>query len=379
MNAKDQIEKLLALAGIKINGLNDYDLRVFNEKLYSRVLAGGSMALGESYMDGWWDAKALDQFFYKVIIARLDKKFKVNRKEFLMLLKNKFINLQSLLNSTKVVKQHYDLGVMLFKSFLDPYNQYTCGYFKDTNDLNKAQEQKLDLICKKLGVQSKDKVLDIGCGWGGFAKFASEHYKCHVTGITISNEQAEYARQYTNGLPVNILKCDYRELGEEKFDKILICGMIEHVGYKNYRTIMEILHKRLKNNGLFLLHTMGLSESSILTDPWIEKYIFPNSMIPSMVQISKSIEGLFMVEDWHNFGAYYDKTLMAWFENFNKNWLKFKTLRDASGQAKYSEHFYRRGKYYLLFFAANFRARNFQLWQIVLSKNGVAGGYKSIR
>src|SRR5207247_100513 len=148
-----------------------------------------------------------------------------------------------------VIEEHYDLSNELYMSFLDPYNQYTCGYFKNTTDLNQAQEQKLDLICRKLSLKQGDRVLDIGCGWGGFAKYAAENYGCNVVGITISDEQVSYAEEYTSGLPVEIRKQDYRDLRGEKFDKIVVIGMIEHVGYKNYRKLFEIIENSLTDEG----------------------------------------------------------------------------------------------------------------------------------
>ena len=278
--------------------------------------------------------------------------------------------MQSKLRSRKVAKKHYDLSPALYESFLDPYNQYTCGYFKDTNDLNKAQEQKLDLICKKLKLSSKDKVLDIGCGWGGFAKFAAEKYGCQVTGISISEKQVNYARKFCQGLPVTIINSDYRDL-KGTFDKILVCGMIEHVGYKNYQSLMKIVHRRLKPDGLFLLHTLGRNISKTTGDPWMLKYIFPNSMPPSIKQLTEAMEGLFVVEDLHNFGQYYDPTTMEWFRRFDKNWDSIKH--------NYDERFYRMWKYYLLSGAGAFRSRITNLWQFVLSKRGIRGGYESIR
>lgn len=370
---KQKISDLLSEADVKINGKRPWDIQVHNENFYRRVLSQGALGLGESYMDGWWDAEKLDEFFNRILKAELDKKAGVDVKTILLGLKSRIFNMQSKSGSKKVAEQHYDLSTKLYESFLDPYNQYTCGYFKDTDDLNKAQEQKLDLICKKLQLDSKEKVLDIGCGWGGFARFAAEHYGCSVTGITISDEQVKYARDYTKGLPVEIRKQDYRDL-DDIFDKILICGMIEHVGYKNYRTIMERAHDSLKENGLFLLHTIGGNTPVKFNNVWTEKYIFPNSMIPSASQISKAYEGLFVMEDWHNFGADYDKTLMAWHNNFNKGWEKLR-----GKHKKYDERFKRMWNYYLLSSAGSFRARNIQLWQIVLSKNGVPGGYNSIR
>jgi len=286
------------------------------------------------------------------------------------MLKAKLINEQTKERSLIVGEQHYDLGNDLYELMLDNYMIYSCGYWKNATNLNEAQEAKLDLICRKLRLKPGMTVLDIGCGWGGFAKYAAEHYDVKVTGVTISKEQAKYAQEFCKGLPVTILVKDYRDV-KEAFDRVVSIGMFEHVGYKNYREFMEVSNHCLKDNGLSLLHTIGSNTTVTSGDPWILKYIFPNSMLPSICQIANAFEGLFIMEDWHNFGADYDKTLMAWHERFTKNWDKVKE--------KYGERFYRMWNYYLLSCAALFRARQAQLWQIVLSKKGVPGGYKSIR
>ena len=215
-----------------------------------------------------------------------------------------------------------------------------------------------------------DKILDIGCGWGGLAKFAVEKYGVEVVGITVSKEQFSLGKELCRGLPIDIRLLDYRDL-DEKFDHIVSVGMFEHVGYKNYKTYMEIVHKCLKDNGLFLLHTIGNNVSEFATDTWIYRYIFPNSMIPSMAQISAAVEGLFIMEHWQNLGVYYDRTLMSWFHNFRNNWEKIKAL--------YDDRFFRMWKYYLLSSAGSFRARYLQVWQIVFSRGGVQGGYRSLR
>lgn len=241
---------------------------------------------------------------------------------------------------------------------------------ENSQTLDEAQEAKLDLICRKLGVKPGEKILDIGCGWSSFGKFTAEKYGAGVVGITVSREQVEFGQKLCGGLPVEVRLQDYREV-DEKFDHIVSVGMIEHVGYKNYRAYMEIAHRCLKDDGLFLLHTIGGNKSVHSVDRWMNKYIFPNGMLPSIKQLGDAIEGLFVMEDWHNFSADYDKTLMAWYGNIEKNWEKLK--------ANYDERFHRMWRYYLLSCAAAFRARNNQLWQIVLSKRGVIGGYKSIR
>ena len=368
-NMKQTAQELLNLVNININGDKPWDIQVHNPKLYARVLAGGSLALGGSYMDGWWDCKDLDQFFFKLLNINMYDKFK-NWNLIWNIVKAKFSNMQTKLRSKHVAEQHYDLGNDLYENMLDKRMVYSCGYWKNAKTLDKAQEAKLDIICKKVGLKNGMTVLDIGCGWGSFAKFAAEKYKVKVVGITISKEQAQFAIENCKGLPVEILIKDYRNM-RGQFDAIISIGMFEHVGYKNYKTFMKVANRCLKNNGLFLLHSIASNMSVKVCDPWFDKYIFPHGMLPSIKQIGASIEGLFVMEDWHNFGADYDKTLYAWFINFDKNYSKLK--------AKYNTRFYRMWKYYILSLSGGFRARHNQLWQIVFSKNGMKGGYKSIR
>ena len=363
---KSLIQGLLAKADIQINGDRPHDMQVHDERLFQRIVKKGTLGLGEAYMDGWWSAERLEQFFYQALKSRIDSGISKTWLRFFRNLQASLMNMQSRIRSKRVIREHYNLGNDLYMSFLDPYNQYTCGYFKDTNDLNVAQEQKLDLICKKLDLKEDDKVLDIGCGWGGFLKFAAEKVGCHVTGITISDEQLKYAKEFTQGLPVEVKKMDYRDL-KGKFDKVLICGMIEHVGYKNYRRIFETVHQHLTDTGRFLLHTIGGNTSMRSTDPWISKYIFSNSLIPSVKQLSTAAENLFVMEDWQNFGYYYFPTLMAWYENFKNNW---DTIKE-----RYDDRFFRMWEYYLLSCAGSFKARDNQLWQVVFSKAGIPGGF----
>ncbi|MFN7161037.1 MAG: cyclopropane fatty acyl phospholipid synthase [Candidatus Gracilibacteria bacterium] len=368
-SAKQLVEKLLSSAGVEINGSHPWDIQVHNENLYARVLKGGTLAFGESYMDGWWDAEEIDTLITKLLCANLHDQIGSPLFLFhsaLAILSNR----QTKQRALKVGEVHYDLGNDLYEAMLDKNMVYTCGYWKDATDLDTAQEAKLDLVCKKIGLKEGQKILDIGCGWGSFAKFASEKYKVHVTGITIAKEQVKLARERCKGLDVDIQLMDYREM-QGSFDHIISLGMFEHVGFKNYRTYMKVAQRLLADDGLFLLHTIGGNVSTTHTDPWIEKYIFPNSMLPSVKQIAAASEGLFVMEDWHNFGTNYDKTLMAWESNFRKHWNKLSN--------KYDERFYRMWRFYLLSCAATFRSRNNQLWQIVFSKKGVQGGYESIR
>jgi cyclopropane-fatty-acyl-phospholipid synthase len=370
---KQFAEELLAHADIQIQGDRPWDLQIHNEAVFKRVLTVGTLALGESYMDGWWDSKELDQFFYKIITGKLEDKVKLNVTSGKMLagaLFSKLTNKGSRKHSFEIGKAHYDIGNDLFEKMLDKRLVYTCGYWKDAKNLDEAQEAKLDLVCRKLSLKKGQKILDIGCGWGSFAKFAAEKYGVSVVGVTVSQEQVDLGRKLCEGLPIELRLQDYRDVNE-KFDHIVSLGMFEHVGFKQYRTHMEVAERCLKDDGIFLLHTIGSNKTGNKIDPWMGKYIFPGGMLPSVVQIAEASEGLFIMEDWHNFSASYDKTLMAWYHNFDKAW---PLLKD-----RYDERFYRMWKYYLLSCAAGFRARDLQLWQIVFTKHGMKGGYTSVR
>lgn len=360
---------LLRKAKIEIDGPNPWDIRVKNDNFYERVLSEGNLGLGESYMDGWWEAGMIDEMIDRILRAKLDQKVSVSPGLVFEYLKTRLLNRQNKNRAFEIGERHYDLGNDLYQAMLDKRLVYTCAYFKDTSNLDMAQEKKLDLVCKKIELKPGDEVLDIGCGFGSFAKFAAEKYGAKVLGITVSKEQAALAKKIVAGLPVQIELKDYRDL-TGKYDHVVSLGMVEHVGYKNYRTYMKVVHRLLKNDGLFLLQTISGSKTSKVTDRWIEKYIFPNSLLPSLKQLVEASEGLFVSENLHNFGPDYDKTLMAWFENFKRNW--------GSIKDKYSERFFRMWKYYLLSCAGTFRARSNQLWQIVFSKNGVKGGYRPV-
>ncbi|WP_290663523.1 cyclopropane fatty acyl phospholipid synthase [Ignavibacterium sp.] len=368
---KSVVQELLSLAGIEINGRNPWDIQVNDERFYKRAVTEAELGLGESYMDGWWDVEKLDEMIFRIVRADLQNKVRRNLKIALQLAGFYLINMQARHRAFIIGERHYDLGNDLFQNMLDKRMNYSCAYWKNAANIDEAQENKLELICKKLYLKSGMRVLDIGCGWGAFGKYAAEKYGVEVVGITVSKEQVSLGKELCKGFPVEIRLMDYRDLNE-KFDRIVSVGMIEHVGYKNYRTYFEIANKCLNEDGLFLLHTIGEVRSVKNTDAWTHKYIFPNGMLPSIAQLSKAAEGLFVIEDLHNFGADYDKTLLAWYDNFNTNWYKIKE--------KYGERFYRMWKYFLLSSAGAFRARNKnQLWQIVLSKNGVPGGYISVR
>ncbi|MGH9739621.1 MAG: cyclopropane fatty acyl phospholipid synthase [Candidatus Acidiferrales bacterium] len=358
---KSHMQEILSGADVEIDGCRPWDITVHDESVYSCVLRQGSVGLGESYMDGSWDCKALDQFFCKVFIAGIDRRAARSWPAIRLFMKSLFCNPQTKSRSTKVAKEHYDLGNDLFQYMLDQRMVYTCGKWENAGNLNEAQEAKLDFVCRKLELMPGMKVLDIGCGWGSFPKFAAEKYGVQVTGITLSRRQLELGRTLCAGLPVELRIADYRDL-HESFDRIVSLGMFEHVGSQNYRTFFNVAHRSLRNGGKMFLATIGSNTSVRMTDPWIERYIFPNSHVPSTKQIEAALRGRFLVQEWQNWGTYYDRTLMAWFNNVETNWDKLKAI--------YSERFHRMWSFYLLASAGSFRSHRLQVWQISLSRDG---------
>ncbi|MCB2186547.1 MAG: cyclopropane fatty acyl phospholipid synthase [Deltaproteobacteria bacterium] len=368
--AQDTLASLLNPLTIQFNGPAPHDPQITDDRFYNRVLAGGSLALGESYMDGWWDCAALDEFFALVLGAGLDARVVDQPALAWAAFRAWLANRQRPSRAHQIGERHYDLGNELFEAMLDPRMIYSCAYWDQAPDLTAAQEAKLELICQKLRLTPGQRLLDIGCGWGGLAAYAAERHGVEVLGVTVSREQVDWGRQRWEGLPVELRLQDYRRL-DQQFDVIVSVGMFEHVGHKNYRTYMQKVADCLAPGGLFLLQTIAGNTSRTSTDPWIEKYIFPNSLLPSARQISLAAEGLLILEDWHSFGADYDKTLLAWQDNFTANW---EELAPA-----YGPRFQRMWHYYLMSCAGAFRSRSIQLWQIVFSKGGVPGGYDAPR
>jgi cyclopropane-fatty-acyl-phospholipid synthase len=355
------LRELLEPAGIQIDGKEPWDIQVRDPRLYDRAFREPHLALGEGYMDGWWDCEAIDQFLDRVLRARLSEKVKGNWKVMLHTLQARLFNLQTSSRAYEVGQKHYDLGNDLYCAMLDKSLNYTCAYWKNATNLDEAQEAKLDLVCKKIGLQPGMKVLELGCGWGSFAKYAAERYGAQVLGVTVSKEQVALGMEMCKGLPVELRLQDYRTV-EGKYDRVISIGIMEHVGYKNYRTYMQVTDRCLKEGGIAFVHTIGGNKSNTIGDSFSTKYIFPNGMLPSIAQLGEAMEGIFIMEDWHNIGPNYDKTLMAWCANFDKAWPSLKQ--------KYDERFRRMWRYYLLSCAAGFRSRTLELWQIIMSRVG---------
>jgi len=368
--AKKIVTNLFSQAGIKLDGSNPWDIQLNNDRFYTSTLRG-SLGFGESYMKGDWDVDSMDALFRRIIRMNITESPLVLFNRLFLDIKSRLTNLQTRIGSLAIAETHYDLDHRLYELFLGPYNQYTCCFFNKAKTLEEAEVEKLEMICDKLDLREGDRVLDIGCGWGGFAKYAAETRGCRVTGISISKEQIAYSRRYTEGLPVDIINCDYRDLPERidasYFDKAVIIGMIEHVGYKNYRKLVNIVHRLIKDDGMFLLHTIGNSRRTTIVDPWIEKYIFRNSMAPAMSQLANAFEGLFVVQDWENYGHYYAPTLAAWQHNFETNWRQIEAIET---EHRFDEKFRRMFNYYFLSCKAGFETDHINLWHIVMSKEG---------
>ncbi len=363
------VQRMAGPADIRIDGERPWDVRVHDERLYRRVLATGTLGLGEAYMDGWWDCDAIDDMVYRAqrtdaashFVSKLDRARHVSAA---------VQNRQTRERSREVGRRHYDVGNDLYRRMLDRRMMYSCAYWSDVADLETAQESKLALIADKLGLEAGMRILDIGCGWGGAAQYFAEKRGCDVVGVTISGEQAKLATDRCADLPVEIRLQDYRDI-DETFDRVYSIGMFEHVGVKNYRTYFDTCRRLLRDDdGLTLLHTIGSSRSQRATDPFFEKYIFPNSVLPSAAQITTGAEGVLELQDWHNFGVHYDRTLMAWHANIESAWGE---LPD------YDERFRRMWRFYLLSSAGSFRAGTLQLWQIVFSKRGLSEAYRGVR
>jgi cyclopropane-fatty-acyl-phospholipid synthase len=312
-------------------------------------------------MEDWWETDALDVTIDKMMRANLKQKITGSWRMRALTVKAVMLNLQAKTRSGASVEAHYDIGNDLYTRMLDPRMVYTCGYWKNAKTLTEAQEAKLDLVCKKAGLEPGMRVLDFGCGWGGLASWAAEKYGCSVVGVTLSKDQVSLGNQLWKHLPVELRLCDYRDV-RGTFDRVLSVGMMEHVGPKNHRDMMLAIDRCLKPDGVAVVHTIANNKSLRHGTPFIEKYIFPNAVAPSLAQIGKAIEGTFVLEDLHNIGPDYDPTLMAWWDNFDR------TYSEISG--RYDRKFYQMWKFYLLAAAGASRSRDGQLYQFVLTKTG---------
>jgi cyclopropane-fatty-acyl-phospholipid synthase len=374
---------LLAHADIRIGGPRPWDIAVRDPRFYRRALAGGAIGLGESFMDGWWDVPALDQAIARMLRADLRGKLKVSPfmladaiGEHLPNLAYVWPGLRPFLSRFRslnaVAETHYEAGNELYQAMLGKHMVYSCLYWENASTLDEAEEAKLDMSCRKLGLKPGQRVLDIGCGWGSFARFAAERYGVSVVGYTISKEQSVLTAERCRGLPVEIRLDDYRNV-KGRFDRVASLGMFEHVGRQNYDAFMRVAHDSLTEDGIFLLETIGDNVSRSECNPWFQKYIYqaPTSMFPSIREIAAAAERRFVVEDWHNFGADYGPTLRAWYDRL--------AARKDEVVARHGERFWRMWEFYLLSCAGAFAARAYQNWQILLAKRALPQGFRQFR
>lgn len=370
---QDKITGLLARADIKVHNSRlapprPWDVQVHNPKLFARILGEGTLGLGEAYMDGWWDCEQLDELFARALTAELASKVTTwsDRCFFILAyLTNRQIGKRLLATAAS----HYDIGNDLYQRMLDPRMIYTCGYWQDANNLEQAQQHKLELVARKLGLEPGMRVLDIGCGWGGAADYMAQHHGVEVVGITLSTEQIKLASERIDNVNVTIKLLDFRNLNE-KYDRIYSLGMFEHIGFKNYSDYFRIVDQCLVDRGLFLLHTIGHRITSFKVDPWIDRYIFPNSILPSAELINRHASNYFTVEDWHCFGLDYHQTLLSWDHNCRAAW---------DDLPNYPLRFRRMWHYFLMCSAGSFKARRNHLWQIVFSKGVCNEPYQTVR
>jgi cyclopropane-fatty-acyl-phospholipid synthase len=359
--ANELCREVFASCGITVGGSESWDIQVHDDRFYTRILRDGTLGFGESYMDGWWDAEALDQTIERMCRARLRDHVKDSWVLVAHAVKARLLNRQSITRAVEVAHRHYDIGNDLYERMLDRRMLYTCAYWKDAQDLDAAQEAKLELICRKLGLRPGMRVLDLGCGWGGFASYAAERHGVSVVGYTVAVEQVAWAREHYAHLSIDIRHDDYRN-ASGSYDAVVSIGLLEHVGPKNYRGYMELVDRLLADGGVGFVHTICGNRTTAHVEPWFDKYIFPNAVLPTPDAVIAAMEKLFVLEDVHNIGEHYDPTLMAWWHNFDAAW------PDLAGS--YPPNFYRMWKYYLLSCAGSFRARELQLCQFVFTRVG---------
>ena len=358
--AGELCRELIAGAGVVVGGSDPWDMQVHDDRLWSRVLRDGHLGLGEAYVDGWWDSPSVEECMTRLLRARLDRELRSNWPLLAYAVKGRLFNLQ-LTNPFEVAERHYDIGNDLYEAMLDRRMAYTCAYWNGADGLDAAQEAKLHLVCRKLGLKPGMKVLELGCGWCSFAAFAAEHYGVSVVGYNVSKEQVAWGREKYGHLPIELRLDDYRR-ANGSYDAIVSIGLMEHVGPKNYRAYMELVDRCLAPDGVAFVHTIGSNRTREHTDPWFDRYIFPNAVFPTLGRLCDAMEEILVPEDVHNIGEHYDPTLMAWWQRFDAAW--------PSLRAKYGDPFYRMWKYYLLCSAGTFRSRFLQLYQVVMTRQG---------
>ncbi len=349
-----------------------------DESVRRRIQRDGIFGLGETYEQGLWSTDHLDEYMDQVFTApppRLSPF--VWSRLILGALDKRIFNRQAGRGAFNIGEKHYDLGNDLFHSMLDTSMSYTSGYWASADTLEQAQEAKLDLICRKLNLQPGQHILDIGCGWGNFAEHAARNYGTRVTGVTVSKEQAEFARKRCENLPVDIRLQDYREV-DELFDHVVSIEMIEAVGRKNLPNYYSVVDRCLSEGGLFALQVISGNTLTRTSDRrldqyilWLVRNIFPDGYLPRADELVPPRKTALRIVDWHRYDDDYNQTLLAWAARFNENWSQ---IAD-----QYDERFYRRWNFYLHGCAAMFRAQLIDVNQLVYTKGKTATRFKPVR
>ena len=367
---REQCVTLLESAGITVGGDLPHDIQVHDDRFWARVLRDRELGLGESYQEGWWDARRLDELLVRILTADLQSAVRSSPTLLLHVARSRLTNRQTTGRAARNARAHYDIGNDLYLRMLGPEMVYSCALWEGTDDLQAAQVAKMELICQKLHLQPGMRLLDIGCGWGGFARHAAIHHGATIVGISPAGEQVVEARRRAGDLPVEFHQQDYREV-TGTYDRIVSIGMMEHVGPRNYREFFDRCGDLLTDDGLMLHHTIGSNESTQSVDAWFDRYIFPGGVVPSLHQIAGAAQPRWAIEDVQNLGPDYDRTLRSWHSNIEARWDEV---------PDYDERFRRTWRYYLLSSAASFRVRNLQLFQIVFSRTGrVSPVYDGVR
>ncbi|MEN9413597.1 MAG: Cfa2: cyclopropane-fatty-acyl-phospholipid synthase [Candidatus Parcubacteria bacterium] len=371
--AERELGGILAVAGITLNGPHSWDPQIRDSRVFRRVLLHGSLGAGESYMDGWWEVRDLVGMFDRLMRSGQIDKFSQLWQVFWRWRK-RLMNLQSIARARIVAEQHYDLSNEFYRLWLDPTMAYTCGYWQHgVKNLHASQIAKYDLLCRKLGLKPGMRVLDIGCGWGGLARYMAKQHGVHVTGVTISKEQLAFAQEYCRGTSVSFLFSDYRLLSGQ-YDRIVSVGMLEHVGSKNYRPYMQAVSRLLKPGGLFVLHHIASPSEHSVVDPFFDWYIFPNSELPSRACLQRASEDVLVELDFHEFDFRdYALTLRAWYDQFVAAWPRIEMLGP-----QFDKRFYRMWEFYLLSMESAFANGRNRLWQHVYCHEGSASGFRGV-
>lgn len=373
-------------AGIAIGGDEPGDIKVTRDRFYRRAALFESLGIGDSYRDGDFVCGDLSAFFDKLMVCRQEEHLTALKKgtadpgastsllEAWIKLRQEFGNQQSMAKASKSITHHYDIGNELYEPMLGETMAYSCGYWAGAKTLDQAQRNKYRLICEKVGLKPGMRVLEIGCGWGGFAAYAAGEFGVAVVGVSLSKEQINYAQAKYKDLHetrrIDLRLMDYRAIPKnfgEEFDAVVSIGMFEHVGPRNYDDYMRIAWGAMKPAGVFLLHSI-VGCGGI--DPFFWYRIFPGGVLPVEEQIAKAARPYFAVEHVENFGYDYSLTLAQWWKNFEAAWPQIR----KSGH--YDEKFYRMWEFYLKSVAAAFKVRRVQLEQWTLSKCGIPGGFQ---